>query len=193
MGKKIFLIILLLVVSCGYAMSNIPNVNHRHMLQVNSVYAISVPSYPSCTFPTGEWKTHYDEGSHGIPGDMAQHLGEDDVYTINDTLTYQCFCADNGEGIQTNWWKIPGLPQPDIDYLKRLGWVYVPDGNLWGLTGDPYMALSTTYDCSGGGVGGPDVLGAWAPTGNKPQIYFFGILGFVSLVLGLTLKKIKKA
>jgi len=155
-----------------------------------SALAISTPSFPACTFPTGVHKVHYDEGTHGIPGDMSEHLGTDDVYEVNDQILYQCFCTPDGNGIQTNWWKVSSLSQTDIDYLKRLGWVYIPDGSLWGLSSDPYMALSNAYDCSGAGIGvGGAVLGAWAPTGNKPLIYLFAGSGLLSLALSLRLKK----
>lgn len=157
-------------------------------MAVKPAWAVSTPSFPACTFPTGTLKVHYDEGTHGIPGDMTEHSGRDDVYQVNDQILYQCFCADDGSGIQTNWWKASSLTQADIDYLKYLGWVYIPNGSLWGLTGDPYMARSNTYDCGGGGGVGGAVLGAWAPTGNKPLIYFLAALGLVSFFLGLALK-----
>lgn len=178
MGKKVFTFILSL---------------SFFLISTRLSFAISQPSFPVCSFPTGTLKVSYDEGSHGIPGDMAEYQGRDDVYEVNDTISYQCFCADNGEGIQTNWWKISGLAQSDIDYLKRLGWIYVPDGNLWGLTGDPYLALSTTYTCGAGGVGGGEVLGVntWnlAATGNKPLIFLLIGLGMAFFLLGWLVQK----
>ncbi len=108
------------------------------------------PSFPSCRSPQGELIVNYPSGEHGIAGDSKAYYGSDKVYELSaDTLT-QCFCSTNNSGIQTNWWRISSLSFEEVEALKKLGWIYVPNGAEWGLKEGPYMALSSTYSCSGG-------------------------------------------
>lgn len=167
-----------------------------------SVFALTIPSFPSCANPQGQIKVTYSDGTHGIVGSGATYTGKDTVYTLSDDTVTQCFCAADGQGIQTNWWKASSLSESDINILKSQGWHYVPTGSLWGLAADPYVAQNLSYRCLGGGsstsqdngVGGGDVLGdstgevlGLAATGDSILVYASMILG-----LGLTIIGIKR-
>ncbi len=163
-------------------------------LQVKSANAILTPIFPHCSSPQGTLKVQYNDGIHGIPGDTSKHHGSDAVYSVTDHSLIQCFCPENGVGIQTNWWKIDGLSQAEIDAYKRSGWTYVPNGALWGLDPVPYLTINTEYIC--GGVGGGDVLGAmtgpdfeFAATGNKSSIYSLSLLGLGLIISGFSIKR----
>lgn len=108
------------------------------------------PSFPSCVSPQGALKVTYSNGIHGVPGDFSTYQGQDTVYTLSETTLTQCLCVDNSKGIQTNWWKISSMSFEEIEYLKKLSWIYVPDGAAWGLDEGPYMAQSKLYNCGNG-------------------------------------------
>ncbi len=130
------------------------------LLSQNTSFAQSVnddfviPTFPTCNNPQGTIKVSYSEGTHGIPGDTRVYTGRDTVYTLSDTTVVQCFCAPNGRGIQTNWWKVSSLSIDAIEYLTDQGWIYIPDGSVWGLSRDPFMAFNLTLSCETGGTGG---------------------------------------
>jgi hypothetical protein len=188
----------------------------------NTAKASEIPNFPSCTMPQGELVVSYDSGIHGIPGDSSIHSGSDKVFRINDTTLIQCFCATNSQGIQTNWWKKNSLTEDEIDTLEKLGWIYIPNGSLWGLENTSYFASNSFYSCgpsgssgggssssssssggsnsssnnsSSGGIGGGEVLGQvlGAATGNLVSIYFFILLGIFFLIIFLLWKKPKNA
>lgn len=161
------------------------------------VYAVTVPSYPNCISPQGNVKVSYSSGTHGIVGNTGEYRGSDAVYTLtNDTLA-QCFCPDSGAGIQTNWWKIPNLTAEEIQVLKNQGWIYVPNGALWGLEGVPYLAKNSDYSCKGGvggSQGGTSVVGSagranLAGTGGSAQIFALIVSGFLCLFTGFRLRR----
>ncbi|MBI4067573.1 hypothetical protein HY407_04265 [Candidatus Gottesmanbacteria bacterium] len=174
---------------------------------ISPVYAIDPPIFPSCANPPGDVRVSNSSGNHGILG-LGSLSGSDTVYNLEDGNILQCFCAENGSGIQTNFWKISSLSQEEIDQLKSLGWTFIPSGSIWGLSNEPYMAINSNYSCRGttttttttttnpgstGSVLGTsaaagDVLGL-AATGDSILLYGFAILGFSSLSLGLYLKK----
>lgn len=170
---------------------------------VPKAYAVVPPDFPSCVNPQGSLKAQYNQGTHGVIGNTNEFKGKDSVYTMNENQTMQCLCTENGQGIQTNWWKISGLSEPDIQILKNSGWFFVPNGALWGLDDAQYMAINRSYSCSGsgnstGGIGG-QVLGASAGsvlglaiTGNTQFILFIILSGLILLSLGVALPKIKK-
>jgi hypothetical protein len=108
------------------------------------------PSFPSCEAPQGALKVEHKNGTHGVPGDITAYYGTDAVFTLTSTSLAQCLCSTDGKGIQTNWWKISSLSFNEIESLKKLGWVYVPDGSAWGLDPAPFMAQSSYYNCSNG-------------------------------------------
>src|SRR3989344_2032580 len=79
-----------------------------------AVSATEAPSFPSCSNPQGTKKVSYDSGTHYIVGRETGVSGSDAVYYTGENLI-QCFCAEDGSGIQTNWWKISSLEQTAID------------------------------------------------------------------------------
>src|SRR3989344_3117667 len=86
-----------------------------------SVQASSIPSFPSCLDPSGTISAQYDSGTHGIVGDAGVYTGSDKVYTIDGAKTLQCFCADNGNGIQTLWLNTSVFGQDVISDLVSAG------------------------------------------------------------------------
>ncbi len=186
----------------------------------NLAFAVNVPDFPSCTNPQGAQTASHSSGIHGIVGSFTTHSGSDSVFQVDSDRLIQCFCPENGVGIQTNWWKASSLSEDEINQLKKIGWIFVPNGALWGLTEDPFLALNNDFACkpsgeggggtggssvagssqSQGGVGGGTVLAAatqlgevlgLASTGNNLLFYSLPVLGLVFLALGLLLKKLK--
>ncbi len=119
-----------------------------------SVRAMIVPSFPACASPQGTVKVSYPSGTHGIVGDPKNYTGSDTVYTLTDTTLLQCFCAQDGSGIQTNWWKVSSMSQEEVDELVSEGWIYVPNGSVWGLDESAYLVKNNQYSCKGGTGGG---------------------------------------
>jgi hypothetical protein len=139
---------------------------------VSPVRANSIPSYPSCTSPSGTLKVSYATGTHWIPIESFLREGSDAVYTLSDTSLLQCYCDLAGHGIQTNWWKISGMSQSDIDTYAGQGWIYIADGSVWGLDASPYLALNSNVSCAGGGNGGYSDPGPGSPPvcdSTRPQ------------------------
>jgi len=169
------------------------------------------PDFPACSNPQGTLKVEYNEGIHGIAGETNSYSGSDAVYYIDDENLTQCFCADNGDGIQSNWWKVNSLDEEEIEILKSQGWIYVPSGANWGLDSSAYFVKNSKYECksdnsndnggntnsssssssgsssSDSGVGGA-VLGL-ATTGENVVVYTLIGLGFSLLSIGLLLRK----
>lgn len=162
------------------------------------VYAVNAPTFPSCANAQGTIKASYPSGVHGIPGKSEEFKGSDNVYLVTEDTVLQCFCPESGqEGIQTNWWKIASLKQDEIDSFVNKGWIFVPDGSLWGLDQAPYLAQNIQFSCkagetSGGGVGGGFMVGevlGLASTGNMLTIIELGLTGLTSIILGILLRK----
>lgn len=158
-----------------------------------NAFAVTPPDFPACSNPSGTTlRVEHNEGIHGLVGSTAEHRGKDSVYNvnINSDQVLQCLCTDQGEGIQTNWWKVSSLNDLDIQILRNQGWHYIVSGALWGLDSAQYMAYNSRYACRGedGGVGGGDVLGL-ALTGNKIELYSaLGIgIGILFLLVGTIL------
>ena len=172
------------------------------IINVPSAFAATPPDFPACTNPQGPIRSQYNNGVHGVVGNSAEFKGKDTVYTVNENQVLQCLCTDDGQGIQTNWWKISSLNDSEIQVLKNSGWYYVPNGALWGLDNAPYMAKNNSYTCKGdlGGIGGGDVLGLattksdLAATGNKAALYSLIIvgLGSILLIFGLLKRRVKR-
>lgn len=129
---------------------------------------------------------------------MTEYKGTDAVYNLDEKLLIQCFCADNGDGIQTNWWQDPPLTEDEIQILKNQGWIYVPDGSLWGLENKPYLTYSKKYLCGsptppiGGNILGISNIGkilGLAFTGGKVLLLGSATVGLLFLLLGFILKK----
>lgn len=116
-------------------------------LCVTRASAWTAPLFPSCVSPVGTLVVSYDSGIHGIAGQSGEFSGRDSVYQTSDVAYLQCFCPNSGSGIQTNWWKITGMSQDEINTYQKLGWIFVTTGKVWGLTDDPYMAQNQNYSC----------------------------------------------
>ena len=149
-------------------------------------YAVTTPTFPTCANPQGVLKVSYSTGSHGIVGVNTEQKGSDSVYTLSDGTLMQCFCSDDGSGIQTNWWKVSLLTDAQIKVLKIQGWFYVPNGALWGLSEAPYMAYNSSYSCRGigGGTGGGEILAA---STQLPVVLGLAGTGTTRMILGFTL------
>lgn len=113
----------------------------------------TTPSFPSCSDPQGDLIVKYEEGIHGIPGDETTHTGTDAVYTVSEEAVAQCYCTVDGDGVQTNWWKVSSLTFDQVEFLKKAGWIYIPDGSVWGLQAAPYMAQNIKFSCGEAGSG----------------------------------------
>lgn len=113
---------------------------------VNIAGAADAPNFPSCSNPQGTLKVSYSSGTHYIVGGSGLS-GSDFVYYTGDNTLIQCFCADSGSGIQTNWWKISSMEQNTIDQYVKLGWNYIASGSDWGLDSAPYLAINQNYNC----------------------------------------------
>ncbi len=151
------------------------------------VLASGAEDFPSCLNPQGNVIASYDEGTHGIVGDRGEHQGSDRVYQLDgNAKVLQCFCEDNGRGIQTNWWKADSLSEQDIKNMTHSGWVDIPNGTLWGLDNARYIAKNSGYTCGGLAIGGGDWTGL-AGTGTIVNIYGLASLGLALFVAG-TLK-----
>lgn len=132
-------------------------------------------------------------------GDFSENRGSDTVYSLNgnDTLM-QCFCSEDGQGVQTNWWKVSSLTDEEIQTLKNDGWFFVPNGALWGLDNTEYMAKNSDYACRGASTTSTAVLASsdtkgsvlgLASTGSATSIATLAGLGVTSLLLGLFLRR----
>lgn len=131
------------------------------------VFAVDSPNFTTCPNPNGSLIASYDSGTHGIVGDYSTHTGSDYVYKTSETTVTQCFCAENGvDGIQTNWWNAAELTQDEINGLEKDGWLLVPNGALWGLSQDPYLAKNLNFACGGGSGGGSSNGSSTATSGQ---------------------------
>lgn len=172
-----------------------------------TVNAAAPPEFTSCLVPTGDIKANYESGIHGVPGDPATYSGKDVVYRLSSQALTQCLCPENGQGIQTDWWKASEISDNEISSLKAQGWIYVPNGAAWGLDDAPYLAKNSGYVCKGSsnsgtsaqsGQGGTDgmvssasvekLLGL-ASTGNMQFLLSVAIVGFLTLTAGLIARK----
>lgn len=159
-----------------------------------NVFAVVAPNFPVCTNPQGILRDQHNVGTHGVAGLTQELVGSDTVYKVTSETYTQCFCADDGSGIQTNWWKVSSLTTDQVNILKHDGWIYIPNGLLWGLEEAPYLASNSDYGCIGNRIGGVQNdpgsnLLSLASTGNSSTIYLFASLGLILFALGLFLPK----
>lgn len=145
------------------------------------VYAATPPDFPNCVSPKGTVTSSYPSGSFGIAGSTGSFSGSDTVYKLSpDTLT-QCFCSVDGAGTQTNWWKVSSLTNTEINELVAQGWIFVPDGSVWGLDQAPYLAKNANYSCKSGGGSGGSSGGSSSSNGGSVQGASTGqVLGLAS-------------
>ena len=127
------------------------------------VSAYTVPSFPSCTSPSGTLIASYSSGPHWIPVESGMREGSDAVYSLTDNTNLQCYCDLAGNGIQSDWWKISELTQGEIDTLVGQGWIYVGNGADFGLSAAPYLARNSSFACAGGSDGGFSPPGPGSP------------------------------
>jgi len=92
---------------------------------------------PSCLNPTGTLKISYPEGWHQIVGGSLL-WGSDIVYSLDSIDFLQCYCGEDGQGIQTYWWR--------TELESLLGW-FSENGVQWDLGEFHYLALNTPYSC----------------------------------------------
>ncbi len=169
----------------------------------SSALAFDIPSFPTCSNTNNlALKASYSQGTHGIAGNPGLFEGSDSVYDLSGSYI-QCFCATDGNGIQTNWWKISSLNQEDLSSLSADGWIFIPSGSAWGLTNDPYLAKNNNYSCksSSSNIGGvsdqgsqqssPNVLGL-ASTGGVYSTYFFALISICLIAFSFFLKSKSK-
>lgn len=114
-----------------------------------SAYAITSPTFPACANPKGKIVATYDSGTHGVAGDTSSFTGKDTVYSLSEGTLTQCLCTNNGDGIQTNWWKVSSLTKEEKNILIKDGWILISDGSAWGLEAAPYLAKNSSYVCIG--------------------------------------------
>ncbi len=116
-----------------------------------AVVAVTKPAFAadftSCVVPTGDVIASYADGTHGIVG-VGSKIGKDVVYSAGQNAM-QCFCGNDGNGIQTNWMKIVDLTSDQVKVYQSQGWIYVPSGAAWGLSDVPYLAQNVDFSCSG--------------------------------------------
>lgn len=176
--------------------------------------ASDVPSFPSCVNPQGTVISQFNSGTHGIVGDMSTHAGSDSVFQVGSTQVLQCFCpSSGGTGVQTNFLNAKGFSNNQISSLIAQGWIFIPDGSVWGLTSDAFLAKNQDFSCASqfGGIGGGEVLGSssssssstspvqgvlgamsLAGTGNLQFIFAVFCFSFLLTLIGTVLHKFKK-
>jgi hypothetical protein len=167
-------------------------------------FAVTIPSFPSCVNPQGNLKVSYDSGTHGIVAMSDTKTGSDKVFSLDgNNQLMQCFCPENGNGIQTNWLKVSNLSSQDVKDLENQGWTYIGDGSAWGLNEEPYVAKNSDYSCktttttptptpTTGVVQAAKEVASLANTGNIAFIYAVAALGTLSLITGAALRIFKK-
>ena len=179
---------------------------------VGKAYGVTTPTFPSCVNPQGQVIASYDSGTHGVVGNTSAFTGKDSVYTLSGDTLMQCLCADSGEGIQTNWWKVSSLTEDEVNVLISQGWALIPNGSAWGLEAAPYLTKNSSFACTTnpggpgdglsdgrsskavGGASAGSVLGAstqavlgLASTGNIVFILTVILTGFTLLGSGIAL------
>ncbi len=133
------------------------------LASTTSAFALTLPTFPACETPHGSVLASNGQGNHGIAGSNSDHTGTDIVYSVSGKAqATQCFCGTDSHGIQTDWLNVTGYSDGDLDFLRRSGWVFIPDGKLWGLDSGPYMTHNSNYTCGTGGA----VLGISDPGGE---------------------------
>ncbi len=120
---------------------------------VNPAFATLAPDFPNCPNPVGTVIASYEDGVHGIAGSTLTYTGSDTVYQIDTNRVSQCYCSPDGSGIQTNWWKASSLTPKQKTELVDAGWIYIPDGSVWGLDPSDWMAYNISFVCGGKGGG----------------------------------------
>ncbi len=145
------------------------------------------PDFGTCVAPKGEVIASYANGVHGIPGKRETFKGSDTVYKISQDVVLQCFCPENGKGIQTNWLRAKDLSKTEIAKLRKQGWVYIATGSVWGLDDVAYLAKNVEYTCKAGVA-----TKGLANTGNLFLLNTLLLGGMTTAALAFLLKKFRK-
>ena len=119
------------------------------LLVGNVAAQVSPPDFPACSEQDGPGdRAHYETGFHQIPGSGLLE-GSDDVYTLENSNFLQCYCPTEGDdGIQTNWWRVGGLTQEEIDKFVQEGWIFENSGLVWNLLDERYLARNSESSCA---------------------------------------------
>ncbi|HSA83531.1 MAG TPA: hypothetical protein VLF20_01440 [Patescibacteria group bacterium] len=96
---------------------------------IGSVSAIVFPDFGSCLNPRIAASQVNSGTNHGVVGSSTAYSGTDSIYRLSDGNVLQCLCQDNGDGIQTIWFRASSMTQEDSAYLLANGWIYVPTGS----------------------------------------------------------------
>ncbi len=168
------------------------------LISAKNAQAVTAPNFPSCVNPSGSLIVNYSSGNHAIPGSSTSYSGTDKVYNLGDGNFLQCLCTVNSTGIQTGWWKVGSLTEEQLNELRADNWFLIPDGSLWGLDKNTYMAKNWSYSCNSSGSSDGQVQGTstrfgqvlgLATTGTLPVIVSYLGLGIVLLLASRLLKK----
>ncbi len=157
-------------------------------------HAEKLPNFGSCVNPQGKVLASYDTGKHGILGKRELISGSDAVYQSSERGVTQCFCPEDGNGIQTNWLDASKLTGTEIETWKKDGWTYFATGSSWGLEDVPYLAKNTDYACKKTAQKKSQtekVLGL-ASTGESATIYIFILSGAAFLITGMAIRKLSR-
>lgn len=107
--------------------------------------SIDPDEFPSCTAPEGKIIAGYKTGKHEIIG-IGLLSGSDYVYQLSENTkekVMQCYCSQNGRGIQTNW-----IRTDDIEGYKSKGFPFsIQSGSSWNLDSESYAAQNVEYKC----------------------------------------------
>ncbi len=156
--------------------------------------AAGMPDFGSCVNPQGKVLASYDNGKHGIVGRKDLVSGSDSVYQSSDKGVTQCFCPEDGNGIQTNWLDASKLKSAEIESRKKEGWTYFATGSDWGLKDVPYLAKNTDYACKKTATKKSEAAKvlSLASTGESMTIYTFILSGGAFLITGMVLQKLSR-
>ncbi|HVF69627.1 MAG TPA: hypothetical protein VNA13_03615 [Xanthomonadales bacterium] len=156
------------------------------------VHAEKLPNFGSCVNPQGKVIASYENGKHGIVGRKDLVSGSDAVYQSSERGVTQCFCPEDGNGIQTNWFDVSKLTKAEIETLKKDGWTYFATGSDWGLKDVAYVAKNSDYACKNTAQKKGEVskVLSLASTGESVTIYALILSGAAFLISGLVLRKV---
>ncbi len=179
------------------------------VFQPKTALAVVNTDVSSCVNPQGSVLADHESGTHGIVNSSETYTGSDKVYLQNNGNVVQCYCNNDGSGIQTNWIKNTGFSESERSILKNQGYISIPDGSLWGLSSGEYFAKNESFSCKGSNgnsgsndskVGGASAtsngssspLSTFANTGNSLLFYSTLVLGLGSLAYGVFAPKKRK-
>ena len=114
------------------------------LLLAAKVFAYDAPVFPTCIDPQGS--EIISQESTAFNPDGTRGVGNV-YYRISDDKIMQCYCDESANGSQTNWWKVSGLSQEELEYFQQEGWNYVQNGSNSGFEDAPYLVKSSSFNC----------------------------------------------